>query len=133
MRVLIVCHGSINRSPLAGCLLQQLRPDLEIRTGALKWTAPRKPSLKLREWAAQNCPCILDALENHRSAPVDVTWANVIFCMDQANLTRLPRIGVELLGKVPIKDPGFLSKHDPRVNEIFQQVRTATLERSVSL
>ena len=87
-KLLIVCHGNINRSPLAAAILSQY-PHLEIRQGRLKFGHRDEPaSRKMRDAATE----LGLNLEGHRSRDItleDIAWADGVIYMDSGNLKRL--------------------------------------------
>lgn len=126
-KVLVLCHGNINRSPLCAALLAQ-RTGVEILQAALKpITRPERAAKKMREAAAG---IGLD-LEEHRSQQVTramVDEADMVIYMDGGNLKRLkvlmraryPDISWRCLGEFATKpvtripDPAF-QKRDSTV------------------
>jgi protein-tyrosine-phosphatase len=143
MRVLVLCHGNINRSALAAAVLQAERPDWEIRQGALKahnnpaWRPERAP-LKMREAAAERGY----SLEEHRSRAVedaDFDWADIVLFMDGGNHKRMiairpepgPGKGWVNLGSYAdlprIPDPNFMRRGSPEFLEIVDLIISASL------
>jgi protein-tyrosine phosphatase len=97
MKVLVVCHGNINRSVLCAAVLRHERPDWEVREAALKgWDNPgfraERAAKKMRHQAMRAYG--ID-LEEHRSRSItiaDLEWADRVIYMDGGNLRRLHRI-----------------------------------------
>jgi protein-tyrosine-phosphatase len=114
-KILVVCHGSINRSPLAGYLLKALLPEHDIRIRAMRPVGKgERATRKVRSFALEMLQVVKDfgfadgdeegealwksvstALENHRSVQCtlgDMDWAEVIVYMDGGNLKRLQQL-----------------------------------------
>lgn len=88
MKVLVVCHGAINRSPFVACIIRQLRPNWEVKVAGLKTTNGRRASRKARAAAAERGL----SLEAHRSTVATrglVEWSQVTLYMDGGNEKRL--------------------------------------------
>lgn len=88
MRVLVLCHGSVNRSPFAHALIQRERPVWDVRVAGLKTHAGR-PATPKAKFAASKIG--LD-LSEHRSVPVEpemLYWAERVLYMDGGNEKRL--------------------------------------------
>lgn len=87
MRVLVLCHGNINRSPFVAALIAHHRPQWEVASAGLKTTQGRRPSRKAREAAAARGI----TLEGY-SEPISikmVEWADKVLYMDGGNQRRL--------------------------------------------
>lgn len=96
MKVLVLCHGSINRSPFVAGLLRQLRPDWGVRVAGLKTTPGRRASRKAREAAAERG----FSLDAHRSVVATrdlVEQSQVTLYMDGGNEKRLRELVGEKL------------------------------------
>ena len=139
LRVLVVCHGNINRSALAASVLA-LHPELEVRQAALKawanpaWRPERAP-LKMREAAWERHQI---NLEEHRSRAIeaaDLDWAEVVIYMDGGNLKRLNAIPVhpvigrpeqlclgEVIGAARVPDPNFMRRGSDEFDAIVDMV-----------
>lgn len=88
MRVLVLCHGNLNRSPLVAALIARERPDWDVVSAGLKAHEHRKAARKARE-AAERLG--LD-LSLHRSQQVTLRAlqdADVVLYMDNGNALRL--------------------------------------------
>lgn len=98
MKVLVVCHGAINRSPFVACIIRQLRPNWEVKVAGLKTTNGRRASRKARAAAAERGL----SLEAHRSTVATrdlVEWSQVTLYMDGGNEKRLRElVGEKLFG-----------------------------------
>lgn len=149
MRVLVVCHGNINRSALAAAVLRAERPDWEVREAALKsWQndgwRPERAAKKMREAAALHGY----DLEAHRSRPIteeDMDWADQVLFMDSGNFKRLLAIrptpglgrGWSNLGSFAgvdrIPDPAFMAKGSPQFDEVVPLIIRAAQEASKKL
>lgn len=148
MKVLVVCHGNINRSPLCAAVLRQERPDLTVREAALKgWDnpgfRPERAAKKMRQEAMRAYG--ID-LEPHRSRSItvaDMEWADRVIYMDGGNLRRLHRIKDAWHGLDPalwlslgsfdepprerIPDPNFLKAGSPEFIEVVDLVMRCSL------
>lgn len=94
MRVLVLCHGNINRSPFVEALIRHERPSWEVRSAGLKTKDGRRATPKARAAAAARGL----SLEEHRSHMLHselVDWAvsggpsSKILYMDGGNEKRL--------------------------------------------
>ena len=88
MRVLVLCHGNLNRSAFVGALITQMRPKWQVTSAGLKTTVGRRASRKARAAAAERGM----NLEAHRSQCVTaqmVEESNVTLYMDGGNEKRL--------------------------------------------
>jgi protein-tyrosine-phosphatase len=88
MRVLVLCHGNINRSPFVAALIAHHRPGWIVTSAGLHTKLGRRASRKARAAAAKRGL----SLETHRSTPV--TWEMVLeadrtLYMDGGNERRL--------------------------------------------
>lgn len=126
--VLVVCHGNICRSPLAGHILSILIGSDKVRDRGLKTKDGRIAAKKLRDWCEANGY----NLGTHRSLQVtdeDFEWCDLVLYMDNSNLNKLKYLNVEkpckclgaYISQEKIKDPNFLS--DPLlIGQIFEEV-----------
>lgn len=136
MKVLVVCHGNINRSPLCAAVLRQEQPDWEVREAALKGTRadwrPERAAAKMRDAAA----ALGYNLEAHRSQPISdelLEWADTVIFMDGGNYKRLkalrhdgPGAGKQWvslgsfnkpwISRIP--DPNFMKRGSDEFNEV---------------
>ena len=128
-RVLVLCYGNVNRSPLCAAVLRERGYSTARSAGFYK--AGQRAAKKTRELAANEYE--LD-LSQHRSSLCThemVHWADFIICMGY-------RVRALLFQQFPcsalkvitwnIPDPGFLSGKDPKFAAIQDRVVTATLE-----
>jgi protein-tyrosine-phosphatase len=142
MKVLVVCHGNINRSALSAAILRQERPDWEIREAALKaWQnerwKPERAAKKMREAAAR----LGYDLEPHRSRAItedDLEWADAVLFMDGGNYKRLTRIRPSpgpgkqwvslgsFIGLSRIADPNFMKTGSNEFNHVVREIEQAT-------
>lgn len=131
MRVLVLCHGNICRSPFAAAAIASLRPGWTVTSAGLGATPGRRAAKKAREAAERYG---LD-ISNHRSAratPDMLSASDVILHMDGGNLRRLRVMGCERStcladwgGAARVPDPNFTS--DPaRLTEIFGLLHRAS-------
>ncbi len=137
MRVLVVCHGNINRSPVAAAIMRRVTA-WEVRSAALGGRHPRRATRRAREYATQ---IGLD-LGDHRSVLVtceDIEWSDIVVYMDRGNLRRLQRLGVSLtkmeclatvLGEKRIPDPHFMNDAGAALS--FKLLEMAALQFCVS-
>ena len=132
--VLVVCHGNINRSPLAAAVLRaELSSDWKVEQGGLKDSIPlrgERAAKKMREAAA----ALGYDLENHRSRRVllgDVLAARWIVYMDDRNKRyldlfegaqdRLLPLG-QFMGVGKIPDPAWLKSNSAEFAEVVNLV-----------
>lgn len=135
-RVLVVCHGSVCRSPLAYAVLLAAGRDLELRVRGVKSRAGGRAAKKVRDWGATNCSLVAAAtLQAHRSAQLtqdDADWATTVLYMDGGNLKRLGAFGgldqkdVVCLGvfggATRVPDPNFMKKDSPEFDAALRLV-----------
>lgn len=145
MRVLVVCHGNVNRSPLCAAVLRRDRPDWEVREAALKSTyldwRPERAAKKMRDAAADYG---LD-LSGHRSQPISeasLEWADAVIFMDQGNYRRLQALSPtggpgggrqwvslgSFVGRSRIPDPAFLRRGSNEFNDVVSLILSASRE-----
>lgn len=146
MKVLVLCHGSVNRSPFAAYLLRVLRPDLDVRVRALKPDgAGRRPTPKVFDAVTMSDLTppeqvdLMAALQAHRSQVCtreDVLDSDLTLYMDNGNRRRLEalmRPGDTYKSAcladwepdaITIRDPNFLSreKQGPELRAIFGMI-----------
>ena len=145
MKILVVCHGNVNRSPLCAAVLRQHLHLTITECGVNLKLRPGVAAKKMREAAAKYD---ID-LTSHRSQPLtESLWhgCDTIVYMDQGNLKRLnqfqednflPSKELISLGNFhepmlpKIQDPAFLSKGDPRMDEIVQEIISASMRLGV--
>jgi protein-tyrosine-phosphatase len=88
MRVLVLCHGSVNRSPFVAELIRKEKPNWNVQCAGLK-TKPGRPATPKARLAAQRIGLDLSC---HRSQPVTeglVDFADIVLYMDGGNAKRL--------------------------------------------
>lgn len=142
-RVLVVCHGNINRSPLCAAVLAR-HPELEVRQAALKsWRRPdwrdEPASKKMRDAAIE----LGLNLERHRSTAISqelLRWAQIVIYMDGGNKARLEAMLDEAgdfttelrclgefadppVGRIP--DPAFI-KRGPEFHDVVLLIYRAS-------
>ncbi len=91
MRVLVLCHGNINRSPFVAALIARECPAWDVTSAGLKTRDGRRASRKAREAAAERG---LD-LSEHRSRQVTLRAlqdAHAVLYMDGGNWVRLQEL-----------------------------------------
>jgi protein-tyrosine phosphatase len=133
--VLVVCHGNICRSPLAGRILKDRLGDDFVRDRGLSVREGLLAAKKVRDWATDNGY----DLEGHRSVRVrqaDVDWANIILYMDGGNRERLldafegvlPKLVClgSCIGAEKIADPNYV-KRGPELDALLAIVEKASL------
>lgn len=89
MRVLVLCHGNVNRSPFVAGLLRRLRPDWEVSSAGLKQGCGARRATPKARGAAERLGF---SLEEHRSRSVtraDLAEADLVLYMDGGNARRL--------------------------------------------
>lgn len=147
MKVLVVCHGNINRSPLCAAVLSNHK-KLEVRQAAMKslvagWR-PERAAKKMRDAAYDEFG--ID-LEQHRSQPFTDSlfeWADTIIYMDGGNLRRieeffdvcskktpclrLPKLIClgECLGLKKIADPAFMRRDSAEFRSVVRTIYRAS-------
>lgn len=134
MKVLVLCHGNINRSPLAEAVLHYR--GWAVRSAGFKPGGGRAAK-KMRDWVAENLPDCWPSVEAHTPTlvtPELVRWADVVLLMDGGNLKRFEALfgkldKVQMLGSyvgLPrIPDPGFMSRGDPKLGTTYALVAEA--------
>lgn len=138
-RILVLCHGNINRSPLAAAVLRTY-PGLEVKEAALKsWNnrawKPERASRKMRDAALE----LGFNLEEHRSTaiyPALYGWADTVVYMDGGNLKRLDAFleqhgfagkcvclghyGTPPVSRIP--DPAFIKRGTQEFHDVVQLI-----------
>jgi protein-tyrosine phosphatase len=138
--LLVVCHGNICRSPLAGeALKKELGKRAVVETAGFR-SMGQRASKKVREFALRNS---LD-LTFHRSKRVTgelLHWADVILYMDGGNEKRLREQSApiekminlgQVVGLSRIPDPNFTPR-GPKLDQILQLILTASRKFSESI
>jgi protein-tyrosine-phosphatase len=135
-KVLVVCHGNINRSPVAAAVLAEA--GVPFRSRGLKPGGSNKPAGRIQKVAA----AMGYDLSTHRATAVtqeDLDWADVILYMDSGNYDRLRAANVppaKLLclaacdssyaKSATIRDPAFWRNGDPRIEQVVAQIIRCT-------
>ena len=146
MKVLVLCHGNVNRSPLCAAVLAQHSGITVKQAGVNLKLRPGVAAKKMREAAAKYD---ID-LSDHRSqaiTPELYSWADIIIDMDGGNRKRLLQFKQDnMLAKkkmvnlgewanpktTRIQDPAFLKKGDPKMDEIVRQIIDATMNFGIA-
>jgi protein-tyrosine phosphatase len=130
--VLVLCHGNINRSPLAGAVLEAMMGGPEyVRSRALKPNAQGPATKKVREFASLRG---FD-LSQHRAQTVsvdDMMWADLVVYMDGGNLKRIQNQFPAVLdksyclahaiGQARIPDPAFMKRGSSKLNQVLADI-----------
>lgn len=130
MRVLALCHGNINRSPLCEAVLAER--GVEALSAGFK-EAGRRAAKKTRDAAALHGY----DLEQHRSQTVTpelLSWADLVVLMDRGNRRRLFQIPAgcrfimlgAYVGLPRIPDPAFLARDSEEFLSAINLVIQAT-------
>ena len=88
MNVLFVCHGNINRSVAGEIVLQDLKPDWQVKSAGVKTKGNVLTSKKMR-LALSHCGY---GITSKRSTPItirDIEWSDIVFYMDDSNAKHL--------------------------------------------
>lgn len=129
--LLVVCHGNICRSPLAGVILSTELGNESVRSRGFV-NPNRRAAKKIREYAER----VGYDLSGHRSRIIgeeDVDWADKILYMDAGNLRRFgEKFGDSLktvclasyVHEEKIPDPNYLPRGD-RLECILDTIREA--------
>lgn len=129
-RILVVCHGNICRSPLAGAILARELGQEQVRDRGLKPKEGAIAAKKVRDYALT-----LDiALSTHRARCTqleDVEWANLVLYMDNANRERLEafpgalekaRCLAEWVGLKRIPDPNYMKGDSEEFRDVMELI-----------
>jgi protein-tyrosine phosphatase len=129
-KILVLCHGNLNRSPAAAKILARHRPGLLIQCAGVKATDGHVIAKKMRTTLEA---CGYESTgRSQRVTRVMVDWAELILVMDEKNAGRLmenwPEESVQrkiryvgdLVGLTKISDPHFATTSDAHL----QVVRT---------
>jgi len=140
-KVLVLCHGNVNRSALCHYILAEYE-GLEVKSAGVKPDLrPGKAAKKMRDAALE----LGVNLEEHRSQLITTDlyrWADVIIYMDGGNLKRLQHFWEDrswtlksdwrCLGEfaVPIRnripDPGFIKRGTQEFHDVVSLIHEAS-------
>lgn len=150
MKVLVVCHGNINRSPLCAAILREQQPSWEVREAALKaWEKPswkpERASKKMRDAALE----LGFNLEAHRSTAITaelLSWADAVIFMDQGNYKRAKAIeeqtGIRVKalyclasfeGKSRIPDPAFIARGTQEFHDVVKLIHDCSISAAAKM
>lgn len=149
-RVLVLCHGNINRSAACAAVLQTECDSsrVEVRSAGLSAEDGHRAAKKTRDFLAD---LSYRAIEDHRSrqvTPEDLQWATLIIYMDGPNLVRLRTAcgfdeavlaRARCLGdwclppQKKIADPGFLARDSEQFRDIMRKVVGASVSLASEL
>lgn len=139
-KVLVLCHGNINRSPLCAQILKSSgEGKFEIKSAGFV-NPGRKASKKMRDAAAE----LGYNLEYHRSQLITkelVEWADLVILMDGGNqkrysdfcncgesMKKVRALGLYASPPVTrIPDPAFIARGTPEFHDVVQLIYKATL------
>jgi len=137
-RILILCHGNINRSAACAAVLRKQHPTWDIKSAG--FVNPGRPATrKMREAMADRGY----DLSEHRSQLVTtqlVAWADRVIIMDNANMRRFQesypwyyqlekviRLGsVKNLVRIP--DPNYMKRDSEEFNGVVELIIECTRE-----
>jgi protein-tyrosine phosphatase len=128
-KVLVVCHGNVNRSPLCAAVLASR--GVTVRSAGFV-NPGKRASKKTRDWAAEQGY----DLEGHRSqllTPELMKWADIVIYMDNGNFRRLPKSNKAVclgsfLGLTRIPDPAFMARGSKEFLDTMNLIRAASIE-----
>lgn len=138
--VLVLCHGNVCRSPLAGAVLARGLGEDRVRTAGCKsYDSSRRPppaAKKVREYADR----LGYDLSGHRARTVtqeDLAWAGLILYMDRGNQERMGEVlTTEMwtrarclgmyVGLPSVPDPAFVPR-GPELDRLLGLVVQASL------
>jgi len=141
-KILVVCHGNICRSPVAGAMLQQALPDREVRTAGLGAMVGAGVDPNAAELAVASG---LD-VSAHKAQQINtdlIQWADLILVMSHNQRVHLGQSASSALGKTMLLghwlrdgsgEPGGKEIPDPykKSREVFEHVH-AMMEEAVAL
>lgn len=128
--ILVVCHGNICRSPLAGAILAQQLGQERVRDRGLKAKDGGIAAKKVREYALT----LGIDLSTHRTRCTqseDVEWADIVLYMDNANREKLEtfpgilgkaRCLAEWTGKEKIPDPNYMRGDSKEFRDVMELI-----------
>ncbi|MBC2184101.1 low molecular weight protein arginine phosphatase [Listeria sp. FSL L7-0233] len=118
MNVLFVCTGNTCRSPLAEKILQNLRPDLTVRSAGTRALDGDAISENSRQILAQmNLPTTHQA---KKVTQVDIDWAEQIYVMTQSHQAELKNIFPKASEKIQLVSEDGTDIPDPYGGPIEQ-------------
>ena len=130
MRVLVLCHGNVNRSPVAAAVLAKF-PGLDVRSagflpGGLRVAKKTREAMTRRGYN----------LELHRSVQVNeemVKWAEWIVTMDEGNRSKLHKKYGEVAMTKAIRLGHWADPPIPRISDPLYMQRGARFEAVIDL
>lgn len=140
LKVLVVCHGAINRSPACGVVLS--KAGLAVRIAACKEygkSSGRMSATKKMRESMEERGYDLTSHRAHTVTQDDVDWAEIILHMDGGNrkrlLTKFPDAKNKLrclaewtidphMERIP--DPNFMSRDNPEFGKIVDLIVKAS-------
>lgn len=135
MRLLVICHGNICRSPVAAAILARELPTFEVRQGGFVNPGKLSPP-KIRMWA-KNAGYDLMKHRSRLTTVSDTRWADVILYMDKGNLKRLETLAPNAMikakclgsfaGKDRCPDPNFFPRDSIQFAEAMIVLATSAL------
>ncbi|TYU08744.1 low molecular weight protein arginine phosphatase [Listeria monocytogenes] len=118
MNVLFVCTGNTCRSPLAEKILQDLRPDLDVRSAGTRALDGDAISENSRQILAQmNLPTTHQA---KKVTEADIDWADQIYVMTQNHQTELKSLFPKASDKIQLISEDKTDIPDPYGGSIEQ-------------
>jgi len=140
--ILVVCHGNICRSPVAGAMLQQALPDSAVRTAGLGALVGAGVDPSATELAVASG---LD-VSTHKAQQINsdlIQWADLILVMSHNQRIHLGQSVSSALGKTMLLghwlrdsdgEPGGKEIPDPykKSREVFEHVHTMMSEAVAS-
>lgn len=90
-RVLVVCHGNLNRSAAGEIILRKMRPSLDVRSAGVRAKPGRIMAKRMREALISRGYCSEEGPFT-RSTPLEpwlARWADRILVMDDSNEAKL--------------------------------------------
>lgn len=157
-RVLVVCHGAINRSPMCAAVLRA-EGLTNVKVAALKPNGGGERAARKMRMAALDIG--LD-LEEHRSVKLDTNlllWAEYVIYMDGGNLRRLGNVAdnYRVKEKLPVSfdplpnqhwialgqyalpavhripDPAFIKKDTPEFAAVVDLIHKASVRLAAAI
>ncbi|AHI56965.1 low molecular weight protein arginine phosphatase [Listeria ivanovii] len=118
MKVLFVCTGNTCRSPLAEKILQDLRPDIDVRSAGTRAITGERVSEKSKQILLQ-----MGLDSDHQAKKVtqtDIDWANEIYVMTKAHLIELKNLFPKASNKIKLVTMDETDIPDPYGGSIEQ-------------